>query len=138
VEILGGYPGLARLLAIAIAHWVTDMAAFLLRLESDCPGIAWRFFNGKERGPVRSIHSSLSDPHRGGCTVKIVEFEGGLKIVYKPKSLAIDQAWMNLIAWLRQRERAIDLRAPLVWDCGEYGWVEYIEHAACQDIDAVR
>jgi type 2 lantibiotic biosynthesis protein LanM len=138
VEILARYPVLARLLAIAIARWAIDIAAFLLRLESDRTGIARRFFEGQELGPVRSIHSSLSDPHRGGRTVKIVEFEDRRKIVYKPKSLAIDEAWLNLVAWLRQRERTMDLRAPLVWNGGEYGWVEYIGHAACESRDAVH
>lgn len=49
---------------------------------------------------MQSVQSALSDPHRGGRTVKIITFENGRKIVYKPKSLAIDEAWANLsLGW---------------------------------------
>ena len=138
VEILTRYPVLARLVAIAISQWVTDMAEFLIRLEADRSGIGLRLFDGKEPAAVRSIQSSLSDPHRGGRTVNIVTFDDGRKIVYKPKSLAVDEAWINLIAWLREHDSAIDLRTPSAWDRGEYGWVEYIEAAACENIEGFR
>lgn len=138
VRVFVRYPVLARLVATAIAHWLDDMGSFLLRFDADRPGIARRFFESEAPAAVRSIQCSLSDRHRGGLSVKIIGFEDGQKIVYKPKSLAIDAAWAGLVDWLGQREPAVRLRAPLTWNRGEYGWVEYIEHSACDSIAAVR
>jgi type 2 lantibiotic biosynthesis protein LanM len=132
------YPVLARLAAIAIAFWVDDIADFLLRLHKDLPEIERRFFANKPLPALKKIQSALSDPHKGGRTVKIAEFEDGRKIVYKPKSLDIDQAWFQLCAWLRDRDNQLDLRAPVVWNCGDHGWAEYIDHHACDSLDAVR
>lgn len=138
VEVLAKYPVLARLIVLGMESWIADMSAFLLRFESDRAEIAHRLFGGDTLPEIRLIHSSLSDPHRGGRTVKILEFVDGRRLVYKPKSLAIDEAWMKLVAWIHEREPAADLRVPITWNRGEYGWAEYIAQAPCENRDAVR
>jgi type 2 lantibiotic biosynthesis protein LanM len=138
IHLFSRYPVLARLVATALTHWLAEMEAFLSRLQNDAPEIARRFFHVVALSPVQSIRSSLSDPHRKGKTVKVVIFEDGRKIVYKPKSLAIDAAWQNLASWLRQRDSFLDVRAPAVWDCGDYGWIEFIEHLPCKTVEEAR
>lgn len=136
--LFGIYPVLARLIATRIGDWASDTAEFLDRLNNDIPGIELRFFAGRALPPVLSIESSLSDPHDCGRAVRIATFEDGRKIVYKPRSLALDEAWMNLALWLAQTEDFFRIRAPLVWNHASYGWAEFIEHYPCADLEGVR
>lgn len=136
--LFGIYPVLARLIATRISHWASDTAEFLDRLNNEIPGIELRFFAGRKLPPVLSIESSLSDPHDHGRAVRIVVFEDGRKIVYKPRSLAIDEAWMKLALWLAEREDFFSIRAPLVWNHASHGYAEFIEHSPCADLEGVR
>jgi type 2 lantibiotic biosynthesis protein LanM len=141
--LFGAYPVLARLVATRIAHWTSDTAEFLRRLHDDMPGIERRFFQGRffqasALPAVSSIESSLSDPHDFGRAVRIVAFEDGRKIVYKPRELAIDEAWLHLTQWLADKDDSVRIRAPLAWNRGRYGWAEYIEQAPCAEPDGVR
>ena len=135
LEVLEHLPVLARLLAIVIKFWVEDTAEFLNRLVSDQAEII-RFLGG-DPGEVARIECSLSDPHRGGRSVKIVRFTSGARVVYKPRSLDTDRAWFHWMEWLHRQEPRFDLRAPRVLDRGHWGWVEFIAHEPCEDAAAV-
>jgi type 2 lantibiotic biosynthesis protein LanM len=137
-EIFTRYPVLARLVATAILFWVNDMAEFLERLRDDLPSLTTQFFDGLETGQVIDIDGLRSDPHASGRTVKILTFAGGQKLVYKPKSLAIDAAWKALLEWIHGREPQIDVWSPTICDRGAYGWVECIEHAPCESRDELE
>ena len=137
-ELFTVYPVLARLVATRIQYWTDDTAEFLTRLQQDIPGIEQRFFGGQPLPPARHIRGSLSDPHNFGRAVRIVTFEDGRRIVYKPRSLAIDEAWMNLTAWLAERDAGFQVRAPRVWSFPNHGWAEFIERAPCADFEEVR
>jgi type 2 lantibiotic biosynthesis protein LanM len=136
--LFGTYPVLARLVATRIGHWTSDTDEFLRRLRQDTPGIERRFFQGRALPAVSSIESSLSDPHDFGRAVRIVAFEDGRKIVYKPRALAIDEAWLRLTQWLANKDDSLRIRAPLVWNRGSHGWAEYIEQTPCAEREGVR
>jgi type 2 lantibiotic biosynthesis protein LanM len=141
-------PVLLRLLATAISLWVEETAEFLRRLEADREDLG-RFFgagdtfrdridpDGKFLGAVEKISCGLSDPHRRGRNVKIVRFASGLQVVYKPKSLAIDAAWLGLTEWVGPRT-GVALRAPRVLNRGDWGWAEFIPHEPCKDAESVE
>jgi type 2 lantibiotic biosynthesis protein LanM len=132
------YPVLARLIATVIEFWAADTSVFLAAYEKDQPEFAGRFFGGKDPGELVDLLGSVSDFHRNGRAVKILTFDSGRKLVYKPKNLAIDAAWGSLVRWLGRRDQTLDLFAPSVWVQREYGWVEFVEHRPCPDLDAVR
>ena len=81
---------------------------------------------------------SLSDPHRSGRTVSILTLEGGVKLVYKPRSLGLDRAFSKLLAWVNSHDDLLTLKPIAVLDCGTHGWMEFVEHRACQTEDEVR
>lgn len=132
------YPVLGRLVATRIRHWTSDTAEFLRRLQKDTPGIERRFFQCRALPGVSSIESSLSDPHDFGRAVRIVAFEDGRKIVYKPRELAIDEAWLHLTKWLANKDNSLRICAPLAWNRGSYGWAEYIEQTPCVEREGLR
>ncbi|MFL6193858.1 MAG: type 2 lanthipeptide synthetase LanM [Thermoanaerobaculia bacterium] len=99
----------------------------LRRLEEDHPGL----------GPVTAIEAGLSDPHDGGRTVHILHFEGGRRLVYKPRSLAPEAAFSRLLAWCNERGLSLELRGARVMDRGSYGWMDFVAQEPCADEAAV-
>ncbi|MEZ4673925.1 MAG: DUF4135 domain-containing protein [Caldilineaceae bacterium] len=61
----------------------------------------------------------------------IVAFSSGFRLVYKPRSLAVDVHFQELLAWFNQRGAQPPLYLLQILDRGEYGWVEYVAHKAC-------
>jgi type 2 lantibiotic biosynthesis protein LanM len=79
-------------------------------------------------GELNEISFGAGDSHRGGLTVAIVRGEGW-RVVFKPRSLAIDSALRGFIAELAgDHGSALNVRVPEVVDCGDYGWVEFVAH----------
>jgi type 2 lantibiotic biosynthesis protein LanM len=77
---------------------------------------------------LNELSFGAGDSHRGGFTVAIVRGEGW-RVVYKPRSLAIDRALRGFIAELAgDHGSALSVRVPEAMDCGDYGWVEFVTH----------
>jgi type 2 lantibiotic biosynthesis protein LanM len=68
----------------------------------------------------------------------IARFESGLQVVYKPRSLAVDVHFQELLAWLNQRGSHLPFRTLRVLDRGTHGWVEFVEAYGCASVDEVR
>lgn len=93
-----------------------------------------------QRATVKLMAVSLGqgDTHGGGRTVNILETDAG-KIVYKPRSLAVDTALRDLLSWLAaQLDGPLHIRVPEVIDRGEYGWAQFIRHEYAADDDECR
>jgi type 2 lantibiotic biosynthesis protein LanM len=60
--------------------------------------------------------------------VALLTCEGG-RIVYKPRSVAVDCALRSFTAELANNHNCpLSIRIPKAVDCGEHGWVEFISH----------
>ena len=134
--VLAEYPVLARQVVVASAQWKSAGIELLGRLAADAPLLAERFGGGRALA-LRSIQSA-GDRHRDGRAVAVLGFEGGLSVVYKPRSLAIDGHFAALATWAHARGLPHALSLPTVLDRGDYGWVEHIAHTTCADAGAVR
>ena len=128
---LDGWPMLARELALAMGHWRSSVGKLLDRLEQDRTALA-NEFPGAE-GEIIQVDGELGDGHRGGQRVMGLTFAGGRRLIYKPRGLQMDVAWHDLIEWLRARNPASQLRAPIALDRGDYGWVEFVEAGSPAD-----
>jgi class II lanthipeptide synthase len=96
-------------------RWTADRR----RLEGLCTGDA---------GDLQELNFAAGDSHRGGLTVTKVRGEGW-RLVYKPRSLAIDSALRGLVAELGDDHgSALNVRVPEVIDRGDYGWAEFVTH----------
>lgn len=83
------------------------------------------------------MRETRGDPHRGGRSVAIVELGDGQKVVYKPRPMAVDYHFQELIRWLGQEGLAPDLRPIHIVDRGSDGWSEIVEHAECESEEEV-
>jgi type 2 lantibiotic biosynthesis protein LanM len=131
-------PVLLRLMAVITRQWIESSCEFVLRLDSDLAGIRREILLSNAAGPVCNIQGDLSDPHNGGRSVKIVRFEDGSRIVYKPKDVCLDAAWYGLIRQLNSAGPPTALKAACVIKRDGYGWVEFIDHAGCADSEGCR
>jgi len=132
------YSVLARLIATAIDFWVEATEEFLRRLASDWVTIQETFQGDVELGQVVAIQSALSDPHYRGRSVIIVKFASGLKLVYKPKDLGLEQAYFELLAWFNEQGVSLPFKLLKVINCSTHGWMEFAEASPCQDQQEIK
>ncbi|SDN02394.1 type 2 lanthipeptide synthetase LanM family protein [Allokutzneria albata] len=130
-SVLDRYPVLERQLTVVTDLWVAQAVEFSERLERDLPDLVERFADGTDPGAVVDVRMGLGDPHRGARTVSVVEFESGLRCVYKPRSLASDVHFQALLEWVNERLDGLELPTLRCVDRGEYGWTEFVEAADC-------
>lgn len=125
------YPMLARLLATITDDFGQFMSRVLQRFAADAGAIASRFRYPLTGKKVNAIRADIADPHDGECTL-ILELEGDYRLVYKPGSARISEAYNGLLAWVNEELRA-GLRSFAVLDRHTYSWLEFVENAPCRD-----
>lgn len=136
VEILQRYPVLARDACRHAGQWCESTLEMMARFAADRDEIVRRFAAGQDPGPLAGVATGLSDRHSGGRSVAVLTFASGMRLVYKPKPLAADGAFQDLIAllnqWLGAEDATPRLRVLGVLDRGEYGWVEHVAALPCE------
>jgi class II lanthipeptide synthase len=126
-------PVLLRLMASVTRQWIDTSREMVTRLAADLPSIRLALLNSATPCRVTGIEGRLSDPHNFGRTVRIISFEDGSRVVYKPKDLGVDAAWAALVGRLNTSAPPVDLRAMRVIARPGYGWTEFIGHTSCAD-----
>src|SRR5256885_13813476 len=107
------FPVLASLWSLAICQWRSHIVEVLGYVATDRGAISRYFFSKSPVGQIKDMRLGLSDPHRGGRSVTLVEFEKG-RLIYKPRSGASESAWFELLAWMNRRGFRLELRAARV------------------------
>ncbi|HEX3560522.1 MAG TPA: type 2 lanthipeptide synthetase LanM family protein [Pyrinomonadaceae bacterium] len=138
LAILGEYPVLARQIATQIDQWVESSREFLRDLCADREEVAATFCEGKEPGVLVKVSGGVGDSHRRGRSVLIAEFRSGFRVVYKPRPLAVDLRFQELLSWLNERGAQPPLAPLEVLDRRDHGWVEFISAGTCQTAEEVR
>jgi type 2 lantibiotic biosynthesis protein LanM len=126
------YPALARLVATAIESWVDATGDLVERLAADAPAISSWLPIGVSF-EVCAVEGLLSDSHNRGRSVSILTLSQGVRVVYKPRSVANEAAWFGLIDWLNRRQAPQPLPTLGVLDRSSYGWMEFVAAAPLAD-----
>ncbi|MFP2913202.1 DUF4135 domain-containing protein, partial [Pyxidicoccus sp. 3LFB2] len=96
-------------------RWAADRA----RLDVLCGG---------PLGELQELGFGAGDSHCGGETVSLLRCQGG-RLVYKPRSLAIDVALRDFITALaRHHDGAMSIRVPGAVMGEAHGWAEFVPH----------
>jgi type 2 lantibiotic biosynthesis protein LanM len=138
LALLQEYPVLARHLLEGVDCWVACSLEFLQRLRADWEALGATFSAGHEVGPLVHVAGGIGDAHRGGRSVWIVQFRSGLRLVYKPRSLAVDVHFQELLAWLNEHGDHPPFRTLKILARENYGWVEFVAAAGCHSAEEVR
>lgn len=131
------YPVLLRTLRQAADQWVRHWSEVAERLVADQPVIEQVVLCGRPLGMLREIRPSAGDRHREGRHVTILGFDTGHRVVYKPRAIAVDIAYQQLLTWLADGlgDRTMTTPSHLARDT--HGWSAYIEHEPCMSQDDV-
>lgn len=125
------YPLLARRVAARLDAWVEVSLELVSRLCADRAAIEDAFNQGQPLGQLVQVRTGMGDAHRGGRSVTIVTFEGGLRIVYKPRSLSADLHFQQLLDWINQRDDVVAFRTLRIIDREAHGWMEFVSPSDC-------
>lgn len=124
-DLVEHYPSLMGRLDRIVANRVAAVAEFAVRYAADKEAIGL--------GDLTGVAFGAGDSHRDGRTVAIVTAEAG-RVVYKPRSVAIDAALANLLDFVSEGASAGHrIRVPAVIERPGYGWAEHVEHRYCRD-----
>lgn len=135
VDVIQCYPVCFRLICQAILRYIENLKIMCQRIAADQPLISKALLDGKPAERIRGIDFCLSDFHNNGQSVAVIEFESGVRIVYKPRSTAIDAAWNRFLS-LFQRAAGIQFAVLTVINRGKYGYVAFAERIPSKDIAA--
>jgi type 2 lantibiotic biosynthesis protein LanM len=136
--LLEEYPVLARQVAKQTEHWAHFSLEVLEHLCRDWPLIGSTFSPRDALGPLVEISGGAGDTHRQGRSVLKLTFGSGRKLIYKPRSLALDVHFNELLAWLNERGDHPPFRLTTVLERGNYGWVEFIVAGECETVAEVE
>ena len=132
------FPVVARLVAETVLQWIEFTSEFLTRLRCDLARLEAKFNAAVPAGELLFIKAGLSDPHDGGRSILILGFEGGMQVVYKPRPMQVDLAFCGLVTAINSLAPELGLHALDVVDAGDYGWMEFAAHHACQSLQGAR
>jgi type 2 lantibiotic biosynthesis protein LanM len=138
IELLQEYPVLARQLVQHLDTWYAVSMEFLGRLCADWPAIRATFAGNDDPGVLVALEGGAGDRHRGGRTVHIATFTSGFRVVYKPRSLAVEAHFQELLGWTNARGARPAFRVRTLLERGGYGWSEYVPATPCTCEEEVR
>jgi type 2 lantibiotic biosynthesis protein LanM len=121
------YRLLARVLMLQVEQWVASSEEFVQHLQTDLEEIVHHFHASQPVGTVVKLIPGRSDPHHHGRSVFLLKFAAGLKLVYKPRSLKLDQAFFALLSWCHARGLTPHLKTLQVLSRPTHSWMEYVE-----------
>ncbi len=136
--LFGEYPVLGRLAVEAAERWFRFSLELLEHLVEDRRLLEETFHGGAPLGTLQGLRGGAGDRHRAGRSVQILDFDSGLRLVYKPRSLSVDRHFQALLAWLDQRGDHLPSRPVALVDGGTYGWVEFVPVEDCESPEAVE
>jgi len=137
-QLLEEYPVLARLLVETIDRWVRCGLELLERLCIDWNEIRSTFSPADDPGVLVKILGEQGDTHRGGRSVTILVWSSGFRLVYKPRAMAIDVHFQELLSSLNDLGYQPAFRTFKVIDKGAYGWAEFVQAGPCSSKEEVE
>src|SRR6202165_2726843 len=132
------YPVLARQLVLTLDQWAGNSIEFMERLAQDWPEIQKQFSPEQGPGLLNNLRTGAGDRHNNGHSVSIAEFESGFQLVYKPRSLAADRQFQNLLGWVNARRQDLPFHQLNILEKQDYGWVGYVDSYPCSSEEEVR
>ncbi len=136
-ELYAEYPLLYQDMLRCLEAAARNLRELLDRFALDREELNRRFFQRNPCNSIKRIGGGDSDVHNGGRTVHILELDNGEKLVYKPRSLAVDEAFGMFLRWSCEGI-GTEYWWNLVWDRGEYGWCGWVEETPCHSREELR
>ncbi|MEA5579312.1 type 2 lanthipeptide synthetase LanM family protein [Anabaena sp. UHCC 0451] len=125
------YPVLARQVLETINRWVENSLEFTQHLDQDWEKICYQFQPPVNPGKLIKVKRGEGDSHNNGKSVIILQFSSGWQLVYKPRSLAVDEHFQQLLSWLNAKGFKPKFQTLNILNHHNYGWVEFVSSHPC-------
>jgi len=141
LAIIKKYPLLKKQLDILVNQFISVYSELFSRLHRDSSEVYQCFLNNDHSYILSSI-TPAGDKHCQGRFVMILEFINHkcqpCKLVYKPKSLAIDHAAQQFISFFNKSTSVIHLYEQEFLVKENYGWCKFIIEKSCESQEAIK
>ncbi|MGN9864419.1 type 2 lanthipeptide synthetase LanM family protein [Bacillus swezeyi] len=133
------YPGLLRLVGNEMRKYKKYINELLARFDKDQAMMASFFGFAADDLRIKEIQTGMGDSHSDGRKVTKIILKKG-RLLYKPRSLRIDELYRQLAEFLNQKNgrKDIEIKTPKVLTRSRYGWSEYISFEQCANEDEIR
>ncbi len=131
------YPVLARQLVTKVQQTSAALVELLTHLVHDWTVLCAIFADDRQPGALTEVAFGAGDTHRDGRSVAILRFANGLRLVYKPRALAVDVHFQSLLSWLNRQGAQPAFRTLAVLDRETHGWIEFVAAAPCTTSDEI-
>ncbi|HET8840126.1 MAG TPA: type 2 lanthipeptide synthetase LanM family protein, partial [Ktedonobacteraceae bacterium] len=138
LPLLEEYAVLTRQIVLMLDQWIAYTQEFVKHLYADWPQICVLFSPEQDPGLLVEIQSGAGDAHHQGRSVLILTFQSGLRLLYKPRSLALDIHFQQMLTWLNEQGAQPPFRTITFLDQGNYGWSEFVYAQSCTTEDEVK
>ena len=103
--------------------------------EKHIDEIKSKIFDTNEDIKIKRIRTALGDSHKNGRTVSIINFTDESKVIFKPRSLELENGFNKFIDYLnkKSRKKEDELYKIKIIDGDDYGFCEFIEHNDCSN-----
>ncbi len=135
LELFMIYPVLGRLMTEKVSRSLDRLFEVLSRFLTDKNDIQTEF--KCEDLFLHSLTFDLGDSHKNGQHVMVLTI-GDQKLVYKPRSLSVDEHYFQFVNWFNKKGFSHPLRAPRVINREIYGWQEFIPYEECDTHDGIQ
>ena len=124
------YPVLLDEIENRLDKWSAYSIEFLHHFCQDWQGLRETIIP-QNPGMLTEIRGGAGDTHRNGRSVMVLRFESGTKLVYKPRTLALDQRFQELLCWLNEHGAEPGFQTMGVLTNNAHGWAEFIQPVSC-------
>ena len=132
------YPVLARQVLETINRWVENTLEFIQHFCHDWVDICYQFQPSANSEKLVKVKRGLGDSHNNGRSVIILEFATSWQLVYKPRSLAVDVHFQELLLWLNAKGFNPNFPTLKILNRNNYGWVEFVNFKECHSADELK
>lgn len=87
---------------------------------------------------IFKISPSDGDSHNGGAAVTIIEFDDGVKCVYKPRPVEGELSFQRYLAWLNSLSDSRLFKTVWVIARSSYGWMQFVDSDGMNTDDDAR
>lgn len=130
-------PGLGYVVGVTFANWQKTTIQVLRQLGNDLPRVSRAFWNGQTVSTLCRIRTDAGDPHDGGRSVAIFEFDHDRWVVHKTRDLRVALGVRHLVELLND-DLPHALTVPETIPSKDYAWQRFIPTKPCRDEGEIR
>lgn len=128
-EFFASYPVLARILTEHATNFIVVFTELVDHFVKDYEEIKGKF--KIQDALVNEIEMGLGDTHQNGRTVAFIKFGSNQVVVYKPRSLSIDEKYNDIVDFFNEKGLKYPLKKINVINKDSYGWQQFVHIKEC-------